>query len=218
MKRVRELQSENANETESKISVKRLKELPPTHEKITPFVRKIHTALDGTALTTVQYPHDTCFCLFRLMSPPVVVTRSRIKALLAIDSLDFMLYKGQDHRSIILQVDTNPSQGRAIESTKHEEKEPSKGTNETTQTKTIPQLEGLTANETKLIRWMNSVKPFDFKVQKNNHKGITFTATTTNQKMEKMFFEDVEEIMLNEWFHDYRVSLKDEHLCILFKV
>lgn len=205
MKRSRE----NSNE-ELSLSVKRSKQLP-SHETLSPYVKKIHTALGGLALSTVQYPNDTSFCLFSIKSPPLVLTMDSIEKIVHIKGIDFVIYKGRSDRTMILQADIDPddpSEDRfPTISDKVEQEEISE---------TIPMDPSWTDREKRIVLWMHCIQPFKYTIKKTKH-GLVFTATSCEEKIKRSFFKEVYQIKSNKWFITYKLLLQEDRLVLLFK-
>jgi hypothetical protein len=183
------------------LSVKRLKE-PPSYDIISPFVKKIHKALGGIALSTVQYPDDTSICLFSIKSPPMSIDMEKMNNLLEIENIDFVLYKGREERTLYLQITVYP----LIKSLTDIENE---------SVKIDSGDSSFDKHEKRLIRWMESIRPFNCKVTKRG-LNLWFTAKNEQEQLSRHFFNELYESKL-EWIKDYKIFLKKDKLVVIFK-
>lgn len=197
MKRSRDY---NSDEEEQALSVKRLKE-PPSHDNIKQFVDKIHDALDGIALTTVQYPDDTPFCVFSIRSPPMTIEMEKINNLIDMEDIDFLLYKHKNPRTIALQVNTSNSESTLIED------------DNCNDDKNILTIDG-TEKEIKLMKWISSISQFKYTIERKGKKLLfIINGNNSHDHITKSFFKD-----LNHFnkilFSDYHVVLTNQQITL----
>lgn len=180
------------------ISVKRLKE-PPSHDNIKSYVENIHEALQGSALTTVNYVDDSSICMFSIKTPPGEIDMQIMENLLAIKNINFIVYKARKPRTIILQVQSQINKEVKDEVKKDEEK--------------IMIIDG-NNDERKIMRWVASISNFKYTIERINNR--VHYIIKDDHHIEKDFFKDLNLAKNNGLFKNYKVYLSKNHVTIQF--